>query len=133
MPRTSTWIKGFSASTLSLGDGAARAALPRPLCRLSQRARPDHGQPGVGARRRPGGLCDRAPRPATAAAPRVARPVGLADRLPAPPPPGVGQIAYRLALRERSSRRMGELPDCLTFVDEERDPTLAEALRSLPP
>src|SRR3954463_4991787 len=81
MPRTSTWIKGFSASTLSLGDGAARAALPRPLCRLSERARPDHGQPGVGARRRPGSLCDRAPRPATAASPRVARPVGRADRL----------------------------------------------------
>jgi RNA polymerase sigma factor (sigma-70 family) len=47
--------------------------------------------------------------------------------------PWVWQIAYRLALRERSSRRMGELPDGLTFLDDERDPVLAEALRSLPP
>ena len=47
--------------------------------------------------------------------------------------PWVWQIAYRLALRERSSRQLSELPGDLTFLDEERDPTLAEALRSLPP
>src|SRR3954469_8323415 len=45
--------------------------------------------------------------------------------------PWVWQIASRLALRERSSRRPDELPDDLMFIDEQRDPALADALGSL--
>jgi RNA polymerase sigma-70 factor (ECF subfamily) len=46
--------------------------------------------------------------------------------------PWVWRIAYRLALRSRSSA-LDELPDDLSILDEHRDPTLAAAIRSLPP
>jgi RNA polymerase sigma factor (sigma-70 family) len=47
--------------------------------------------------------------------------------------PWVWRIAYRIALRERRRRSEDELPDDLTILAEERDPTLAVAVRSLPP
>jgi RNA polymerase sigma-70 factor (ECF subfamily) len=47
--------------------------------------------------------------------------------------PWVWRIAYRLALRERSRRATAELPDDLTILDPERDPSLAAAIRTLPP
>jgi RNA polymerase sigma-70 factor (ECF subfamily) len=47
--------------------------------------------------------------------------------------PWVWRIAYRLALRERARMPSGEPPDDASIVDEQRDPALAAALRSLPP
>ncbi|HST14249.1 MAG TPA: sigma-70 family RNA polymerase sigma factor [Gaiellaceae bacterium] len=47
--------------------------------------------------------------------------------------PWVWQIAYRLALRERLRARLDEVPADLCFSDPERDPGLADAIRSLPP
>ena len=47
--------------------------------------------------------------------------------------PWVWRIAFRIALRERGRRSEDELPEDLTILDEERDPALALALRSLPP
>jgi RNA polymerase sigma factor (sigma-70 family) len=47
--------------------------------------------------------------------------------------PWVWRIAFRIALRERGRRSEDELPEDLTILDEERDPALASALRSLPP
>ena len=47
--------------------------------------------------------------------------------------PWVWQIALRIALRERRIDSHDELPDDLSILDEERDPGLAEAVRSLPP
>jgi RNA polymerase sigma-70 factor (ECF subfamily) len=47
--------------------------------------------------------------------------------------PWVWRIAYRLALRERSRVPEGALPDDLSILEEERDPALAAAIRSLPP
>ena len=47
--------------------------------------------------------------------------------------PWVWRIAYRLALRERSHPQAAELPANLTILEEERDPMLAAAVRSLPP
>jgi RNA polymerase sigma-70 factor (ECF subfamily) len=49
--------------------------------------------------------------------------------------PWVWRIAFRIALRERERgrRRDGDLPDDLTILDQERDPALAAAVRSLPP
>jgi len=47
--------------------------------------------------------------------------------------PWVWRIAYRLAVRERSRARPGELPHDLSILDEERDPALATAIRRLPP
>jgi len=46
--------------------------------------------------------------------------------------PWVWRIAYRLALRSRTPAQE-ELPDDLSILDEERDPSLAAAIRSLPP
>jgi RNA polymerase sigma-70 factor, ECF subfamily len=47
--------------------------------------------------------------------------------------PWVWQIAYRLALRERGRRFEDHVPPDLTILDPERDPALADAVRSLPP
>lgn len=47
--------------------------------------------------------------------------------------PWVWQIAYRIALRERGKHKEGELPEDLVFLDAERDPALAAAVRALPP
>lgn len=47
--------------------------------------------------------------------------------------PWVWRIAYRLALRERGRTPEEELPADLSILDEERDPALAAASRSLPP
>jgi RNA polymerase sigma-70 factor (ECF subfamily) len=47
--------------------------------------------------------------------------------------PWVWRIAYRIALRERSRATVDELPDDISILDEERDPALARAIRSLPP
>jgi RNA polymerase sigma factor (sigma-70 family) len=47
--------------------------------------------------------------------------------------PWIWQIAYRVALRERGRQVEDELPDELALLDEERDPELAEAVRSLAP
>jgi RNA polymerase sigma factor (sigma-70 family) len=47
--------------------------------------------------------------------------------------PWVWRIAFRIALRERGRRSEDELPDDLAILDEERDPALAAAVRSLPP
>jgi RNA polymerase sigma-70 factor (ECF subfamily) len=44
----------------------------------------------------------------------------------------VWRIALRLALRERGRRRLDDLPDDLTILEPERDPLLAEAIRTLP-
>jgi RNA polymerase sigma-70 factor, ECF subfamily len=53
-------------------------------------------------------------------------------RLEASLAPWVWRIAYRLALRSRTPAPE-ELPDDLSILDEERDPSLATAIRSLPP
>jgi RNA polymerase sigma factor (sigma-70 family) len=45
----------------------------------------------------------------------------------------VWRIALRIALTERGRRIDGELPEDLSILDEARDPTLAAAVRSLPP
>jgi RNA polymerase sigma factor (sigma-70 family) len=45
----------------------------------------------------------------------------------------VWQIAFRIALRERGRQSDDELPDDLTILNEERDPMLSAAVRSLPP
>lgn len=45
----------------------------------------------------------------------------------------VWRIAWRIAVRERGRSIEDKLPDGLTILDEERDPALAEAVRSLPP
>lgn len=47
--------------------------------------------------------------------------------------PWVWRIAYRLALRERKRAALEELPQDLSILEPERDPALAEAIRSLPP
>ena len=47
--------------------------------------------------------------------------------------PWIWRIAFRIALRERGRRSEEELPEGLTILDEERDPALAAAVRSLPP
>jgi RNA polymerase sigma factor (sigma-70 family) len=47
--------------------------------------------------------------------------------------PWVWRIAYRGALRERGRTPEDELPDDLSILDEERDPALAAAIRSLAP
>ncbi|HEY3962725.1 MAG TPA: RNA polymerase sigma factor [Gaiellaceae bacterium] len=47
--------------------------------------------------------------------------------------PWVWRIALRLALRERGRKRVEDLPDDITILDPDRDPVLAEAIRSLPP
>lgn len=47
--------------------------------------------------------------------------------------PWVWQIALRIALRERRIGSHDELPEDLSILDKERDPALAEAVRSLPP
>ena len=51
--------------------------------------------------------------------------------------PWVWRIAYRLALRERErggeTELPTELPAELTILNEERDPALAAAIRTLPP
>jgi RNA polymerase sigma-70 factor (ECF subfamily) len=47
--------------------------------------------------------------------------------------PWVWRIAYRVALRERGRTPEDELPDDLSILDEERDPALAAAIRSLAP
>ena len=47
--------------------------------------------------------------------------------------PWVWKIAYRLALQERGRSSEAALPTELTILDEERDPTLAAAIRTLPP
>jgi len=48
-------------------------------------------------------------------------------------PAWVWQIAFRIAVRERGGRVDDELPDDLTILNEERDPALAAAIRTLPP
>jgi RNA polymerase sigma-70 factor (ECF subfamily) len=48
-------------------------------------------------------------------------------------PAWVWQIAYRAALRELGRPATVELPEDLTFLDPERDPELAAAIRTLPP
>ena len=45
----------------------------------------------------------------------------------------VWRIAFRLALRERSRRQTSELFDAPELLAPERDPALADAIRSLPP
>jgi RNA polymerase sigma factor (sigma-70 family) len=45
----------------------------------------------------------------------------------------VWRIAFRIASNERSRPNQDELPEDLTILDEERDPALAAAVRSLPP
>jgi RNA polymerase sigma-70 factor (ECF subfamily) len=45
----------------------------------------------------------------------------------------VWRIAFRIALRERAKRGDAELPDDLTILDEQHDPALSAAVRSLPP
>lgn len=45
----------------------------------------------------------------------------------------VWQIAFRLALRESGRAGSDELPADLTIFDQERDPALAVAIRTLPP
>jgi RNA polymerase sigma-70 factor (ECF subfamily) len=47
--------------------------------------------------------------------------------------PWIWQIAYRVALRERGRQVADELPDDFALLDEERDPELAAAVRSLAP
>jgi RNA polymerase sigma-70 factor (ECF subfamily) len=47
--------------------------------------------------------------------------------------PWVWRIALRIALRERRIGSHDELPEDLSILDEQRDPALAEAVRSLPP
>jgi RNA polymerase sigma factor (sigma-70 family) len=47
--------------------------------------------------------------------------------------PWIWRIAFRIALRERGRRIEDELPEDLAILDEERDPALASAVRSLPP
>lgn len=47
--------------------------------------------------------------------------------------PWVWRIAYRLALRERGRVREGELPEDVSIPEEDRDPALAAAIRTLPP
>lgn len=47
--------------------------------------------------------------------------------------PWIWKIALRIALQQRGRRPEGELPDDLMILDEERDPTLAAAVRSLAP
>jgi RNA polymerase sigma factor (sigma-70 family) len=47
--------------------------------------------------------------------------------------PWVWRIAYRLALQQRRRSSETELPTELTILNEERDPALAAAIRSLPP
>ncbi len=47
--------------------------------------------------------------------------------------PWVWRIAYRLALREKTRRGETELPTEMTILNQERDPTLAAAIRALPP
>src|SRR5919201_2262149 len=47
--------------------------------------------------------------------------------------PWVWQIAFRIAVRERRHGEHEELPEDLSLLDEERDPALAAAVRSLPP
>ena len=47
--------------------------------------------------------------------------------------PWVWQIAYRIALHERARNSESAPPTELTLLDEERDPALAAAIRTLPP
>lgn len=47
--------------------------------------------------------------------------------------PWVWKIALRIALRQRRRRPEDELPEDLMILDEERDPLLAAAVRSLTP
>jgi RNA polymerase sigma-70 factor, ECF subfamily len=47
--------------------------------------------------------------------------------------PWVWQIALRIALRQRRRGMEIEIPADLSILDEERDPALAAAVRSLPP
>ena len=47
--------------------------------------------------------------------------------------PWVWRIALRIALRERRIASHDELPEDLSILNEEKDPALAEAVRSLPP
>jgi RNA polymerase sigma factor (sigma-70 family) len=45
----------------------------------------------------------------------------------------IWRIAFRIALRERGRRSVDDLPDELAILDEARDPSLAVAVRALPP
>ena len=47
--------------------------------------------------------------------------------------PWVWRIALRIALCERRIASHDELPEDLSILNEEKDPALAEAVRSLPP
>src|SRR5436853_2168089 len=47
--------------------------------------------------------------------------------------PWVWKIALRIALRERRRGATAELPEDIVYFADERDPTLAAAIRSLPP
>jgi RNA polymerase sigma-70 factor (ECF subfamily) len=47
--------------------------------------------------------------------------------------PWIWKIALRIALRQRRRRSEDELPEDLMILDEERDPALAAAVRSLTP
>jgi RNA polymerase sigma-70 factor, ECF subfamily len=47
--------------------------------------------------------------------------------------PWIWTVAFRIALRERGKRPEDELPEDLMILDEDRDPALVAAVRSLTP